>query len=66
VTEGEADGDDFLFYGCVIGLDKEWGYFTLQQLEEINVHGLTVERDLYFKQESFSSCLRHWKQERGL
>lgn len=66
VTEGEADGDDFLFYGFCIGLDKEWGYFTLQQLEEINVHGLTVERDLYFKQENFSSCLKRWKQERAL
>lgn len=66
VIEGEVEGDDFLFFGYVIGLDKEWGYFTLKQLEEINVRGLTVERDLYFKQESFSSCLRRWKQERGL
>ena len=65
VIEGEPDGDDFLFYGYVIGLETEWGYFTLHQLEEINIHGLTVERDLYFKQESFSRCLRRWKQERG-
>lgn len=66
VIEGEDDGDDFLFYGYVIGIDKEWGYFTLKQLEEINIRGLTVERDLYFKQENFSSCLQRWKQERGL
>ncbi|HQU82376.1 MAG TPA: DUF2958 domain-containing protein [Pyrinomonadaceae bacterium] len=65
VTEGEANGNDFLFYGYVIGLEKEWGYFTLKQLEEINIHGLTVERDLYFKQENFSRCLKHWKLERG-
>ena len=65
VTEGAPCGDDFLFYGFVIGLDQEWGYFTLKQLEEINVHGLTVERDLYFRQESFSLCLKRWKQERG-
>ncbi len=65
VTEGEAKGDDFLFFGYVIGLEEEWGYFTLKQLEEINIHGLTVERDLYFKQEGFNSCLRRWKQERG-
>ena len=65
VTEGEAKGDDFLFFGYVIGLEKEWGYFTLKQLEEINWRGLTVERDLDFKQESFNSCLRRWKQERG-
>ena len=66
VIAGEADGDDFLFFGYVIGLEKEWGYFTLKQLEEINVRGLTIERDLYFKQENFSRCLRRWKQERGL
>ena len=65
VIEGEPEGDDFLFFGYVIGLEKEWGYFTLKQIEEINVHGLTVERDLYFKQEEFSVCLRRWKQERG-
>jgi hypothetical protein len=65
VIEGEPEGDDFLFFGYVIGLEKEWGYFTLKQLEEINWRGLTVERDLYFKQEVFSSCLKRWKGERG-
>jgi len=65
VTEGEPSGDDFLFFGYVIGLEKEWGYFTLNQLEEIKFRGLTVERDLYFKQETFSRCLARWKLERG-
>ena len=65
VIEGEPQGDDFLFFGYVIGIDKEWGYFTLKQLEEINIRGLTVERDLYFKQENFRHCLRRWKLERG-
>lgn len=65
VTEGEAEGDDFLFYGYVIGLEREWGYFTLRQLEEINVQFLTVERDLYFKRETFSRALARWKVERG-
>ena len=65
VTEGEPDGDDFLFYGYVIGSDKEWGYFTLKQLAEVNIQNLTVERDLYFKQESFSRCINRWKLERG-
>jgi hypothetical protein len=66
VTEGEPRGDDFLFFGYVIGSGSEWGYFTLRQLEEINISGLTVERDLYFKQESFSRCLKRWKMERGM
>ena len=65
VTEGESRDGDFLFFGYVIGLDKEWGYFTLKQLEEINIEFLTVERDLYFKQESFSRCIERWKLERG-
>lgn len=65
VTEGESEGSDFLFYGYVIGLEREWGYFTLRQLEEINIRFLTVERDLYFKQENFSRALARWKSERG-
>ncbi len=65
VTEGEPRGDDFLFFGYVIGLEREWGYFTLKQLEEININHLTVERDLYFQQEEFSRCLARWKLERG-
>lgn len=65
VTEGEPRGEDFLFFGYVIGLEKEWGYFTLKQLEEIEFRGLCVERDLYFKQENFSNCLKRWKLERG-
>ena len=66
VTEGQPEGDDFMFYGYVIGMEREWGYFTLKQLEEINVRGLTVERDLYFRQETFSLCFKRWKMERGL
>lgn len=65
VTEGEAEGDDFLFFGYVIGLEREWGYFTLRQLEEINIQFLTVERDLYFEREPFSRALARWKSERG-
>lgn len=65
VTEGEAEADDFTFFGYVIGQTREWGYFTLKQLEEINIQFLTVERDLYFRQENFSHCLGRWKSERG-
>jgi hypothetical protein len=49
VTEGEAQEDDFLFFGFVVGLDSEFGYFLLSQLEEVrNQFGLHVERDLTF------------------
>ena len=40
-----------LFFGLVVGTDTtaEMGYFSLSQLSELNVCGLKVERDLYFK-----------------
>lgn len=56
VTEGEVQTDDFLFYGHVIGFEREWGYFTLRELEEVEVSGLRVERDLYFEPTPFSKC----------
>jgi hypothetical protein len=37
----------------------------LKHFEEINVHHLTIERDLYFRQGQFSDCLAIWKKERG-
>lgn len=65
VTEGEAEGDDFTFFGYVIGFASEWGYFSLRELEEINVYRLTVERDLFFEPEKMSVCLSRWKSERS-
>lgn len=65
VTEGERRGDDFMFFGYVVGLEREWGYFTLRQLEGINIQGLTVERDGYFEQQRFSLVLAQWKTDRG-
>jgi hypothetical protein len=64
--EGEIEGDDFVFFGFVIGDFDEWGYFTLNELESINVHGLTVERDLYFKPGKFGDVMAQFRKERGL
>ena len=45
----EFDGED-IFFGYVEGLEKEFGYFSLKELEEIRGPlGLKIERDLYFK-----------------
>jgi len=45
----EFDGDD-LFFGLVHGFEKEWGYFSLRELESVTgPHGLKIERDLYFQ-----------------
>lgn len=57
VTEGQPEGSDFLFFGYVIGFEAEWGYFTLRQLEEVNIKGIVIERDLYFEPIRFSECL---------
>lgn len=64
--EGEQEGDNFLFFGYVIGTAQEWGYFSLRELEEVLVKGLTVERDLYFQPDKFSICFKRWRSERGL
>jgi hypothetical protein len=50
ITEGSAEGDDFIFFGYVIGQFKEWGYTSLNELQSVRgPGGLTIERDLYFK-----------------
>lgn len=57
VTEGEPTVGDFTFFGYVIGFEAEWGYFTLGELEEVNVNGVVVEKDLCFKPRNLSDCL---------
>jgi hypothetical protein len=49
VTEGSEQEGDFLFFGFVVGLESEFGYFLLSELESVRTPlGLQVERDLYF------------------
>jgi hypothetical protein len=57
VTEGEPNANDFLFFGHVIGFEPEWGYFSLSELEGVEIGDLRVERDIYFEQIPFSKCL---------
>jgi hypothetical protein len=46
----EFDPVEGLFFGIVDGLEAEWGYFSLEELESIRGPlRLPVERDLYFK-----------------
>ena len=50
VTEGSQQEDDFLFFGFVVGLECEFGYFVLSELESVRTPlGLAVERDLAFQ-----------------
>ena len=44
----EFDGED-TFFGWVVGLEKELGYFSLKELSKVTgPFGLKIERDLYF------------------
>lgn len=44
----EFDGED-MFFGLVDGLEKEFGYFSLRELESVTgPYGVAIERDLYF------------------
>lgn len=50
VLEAQKNGNDYEFFGIVDGLEKEYGYFTLSQLQTLKGRwGLGVERDMYFK-----------------
>jgi hypothetical protein len=45
----EFDGED-LFFGLVEGFEKEFGYFSLRELESVKgPMGLPIERDLYWQ-----------------
>jgi hypothetical protein len=45
----EFDGQNLLF-GLVVGFEREWGYFSLSELEHARgPRGLRIERDLHFE-----------------
>jgi hypothetical protein len=46
----EYDPEERIFFGYVVGLDSELGYFSLDELESLRGPlGMRVERDLYWK-----------------
>lgn len=51
--------EDRRFFGWIFGHEKELGYFSFDELDELNVRGLPIERDLSFKE-----C--RWSQLRKL
>ena len=47
--EGSKEGDNFIFFGYVYGIENELGYFSLNELESIELRlGLGIERDTHF------------------
>ena len=59
-TEGKPLEDDILFFGYVIGFEREWGYFSLSELESVDVSGIKVCRDEYHQSKRLSECLQHY------
>jgi hypothetical protein len=58
VTEGQEEDGDFLLFGYVVGLEREWGYFALSELESVRGPlGLPLERDLHFTPRPVSQVL---------
>lgn len=48
-TEGEQQDEQYICFGYVIGQDREWGYFSVTELESITgPFGLKIERDIHF------------------
>tara|TARA_R110000803_G_scaffold163908_1_gene227602 strand:- start:382 stop:735 length:354 start_codon:yes stop_codon:yes gene_type:complete len=54
VVEGEQEPDgEWLFFGLVDLLEREWGYFTLSQLTEMKLpFGMGIERDIHWGKEA--------------
>lgn len=56
----EFDGED-IFFGLVIGMEMELGYFSLSELESVRGPlGLPIERDLHFKQKTLQELREHY------
>jgi uncharacterized membrane protein (UPF0127 family) len=54
----EFDGKD-IFFGWVVGLEKEFGSFSLSELQSLRGPGdLKIERDIYFKPQRISEVMK--------
>lgn len=60
----EFDGED-IFFGLVLGLDKELGYFSLSEMKEVNRTALRnyIVKDTEFKPLSVSEISRKWREQ---
>lgn len=60
VTEADSYEDDICFFGYVVGLEREWGYFCLSQLESVDINGLKVFREKDHVPKPLSECLQQF------
>jgi hypothetical protein len=53
----EYDPEDRLFFGVVEGHEREYGYFSLDELEALRgPGGLRIERDLHWQPKALKDC----------
>jgi hypothetical protein len=62
IEGGQQEDGDWMFYGLVHGFEKEFGYFTLSELQSCKrgltgLRALPIERDLHFKPIAVSKLL---------
>ena len=62
-TEGRPVEGDFLFFGYVIGLERELGYFCLSELESVDINGIKVCRVEDHQSKRLSKCLLQYRFE---
>ena len=61
----EFDGED-TFFGLVIGMEIELGYFSLSELQQTRGPlGLSIERDLYYEAQNLRELRDQHRRERG-
>jgi len=59
----EFDGTD-IFFGWVVGLEKEFGSFSLSELQSVRgPAGLKIERDIYFEPKPISQVMKEHGEE---
>lgn len=46
----EFNSETNMFFGLVAGDFLEWGYFSLDEFEDLRRKGIFIERDLYFQE----------------
>ena len=51
----EYNSETKVFFGYVIGFEKEWGYFSLEELGQM---GIKIERDLYCGEKPLSDIVK--------
>jgi Protein of unknown function (DUF2958) len=52
--EGAPEGEDFIFFGWVHSVFPELGYVSLNEMQEVRVLGLGIERDVHFTPKKLS------------